>query len=106
ASRMKCLSVRVMAEAPVEIVDYDASWPEGFLAERRVLEPVLKPWLTGAIEHVGSTAIAGMPAKPVIDIMAGVADLEVSRPAIEAVSKPGYVCFPYRPDIMHSVCQH
>ena len=94
-----------MSEAPVEIVDYDATWPERFLAERRLLETALQPWLTGAIEHVGSTAIAGMPAKPVIDIMAGVADLEVSRPAIETVSKLGYVYFPYRADIMHWFCK-
>ena len=94
-----------MAEAPVEIVDYDANWPENFRAERRLLEAVLKPWLAGAIEHVGSTAIAGMPAKPVIDIMAGVANLDVSRPAIEAVSQLGYVYFPYRPDIMHWFCK-
>ncbi len=94
-----------MAEAPVEIVDYDARWPESFRAEQRALEAVLKPWLAGAIEHVGSTAIAGMPAKPVIDIMAGVADLEASRPAIEAVSQLGYVYFPYRADIMHWFCK-
>ena len=94
-----------MAEAPVEIVDYDPSWPERFRAERGLLEAVLKPWLAGGIEHVGSTAIAGMPAKPVIDIMAGVANLDVSRPAIEAVSKLGYVYFPYRVDIMHWFCK-
>lgn len=94
-----------MGEAPVEIVDYDASWPERFRAERHVLETVLKPWLAGAIEHIGSTAIVGMPAKPVIDIMAGVADLDVSRPAIEAVSKLNYAYFPYRTDIMHWFCK-
>jgi GrpB-like predicted nucleotidyltransferase (UPF0157 family) len=94
-----------MGEAPVEIVDYDAAWPESFRAERAMLEAVLKPWLAGAIEHVGSTAIAGMPAKPVIDIMAAVSDLVISRPAIEAVSKLGYVYFPYRTDIMHWFCK-
>ena len=94
-----------MGEAPVEIVDYDANWPENFRAEHAALEAVLKPWLAGAIEHIGSTAIVGMPAKPVIDIMAGVADLEGSRPAIEAVSQLGYVYFPYRPDVMHWFCK-
>jgi len=94
-----------MGEAPIEIVDYDTSWPESFRVEQRALEAVLKPWLAGPIEHVGSTAIPGMPAKPVIDIMAGVADLENSRPAIEAVGKLGYVYFPYRTDIMHWFCK-
>ena len=94
-----------MGEASIEIVDYDAAWPERFRAERGMLEAILKPWLAGAIEHVGSTAMAGMPAKPVIDIMAGVSDLDVSRPAIEALSKLGYVYFPYRTDIMHWFCK-
>ena len=66
-------------EAAVEIVEYDPVWPGKFDAERLLLENILKPWLTGAIEHVGSTAIAGMPAKPVIDIMAPVQNLEAAR---------------------------
>jgi GrpB-like predicted nucleotidyltransferase (UPF0157 family) len=36
------------------------------------------PWLLGAIEHVGSTAVAGLAAKPVIDLMAQVTDVDVA----------------------------
>ena len=55
-----------------------------------LLQSVLVPGLAGPIEHVGSTAIPGMPAKPVIDIMAAVESLEASRPAISALTGVGY----------------
>ena len=53
--------------------------------ERRLLAGVLVPWLAGPIEHVGSTAVAGLAAKPVIDIMAAVESLDGSRPALMAL---------------------
>jgi GrpB-like predicted nucleotidyltransferase (UPF0157 family) len=59
-------------EASVEIVAYDPSWPERFADEKGVLGRALATWLAGPIEHVGSTAVQGLAAKPVIDIMAGV----------------------------------
>src|SRR5881628_2359547 len=57
-------------DAPIEIVQYDPLWPSKFEAERVLLQAVLARWLMGPIEHVGSTAIPGMSAKPIIDIMA------------------------------------
>jgi len=92
-------------EAPVEIVDYDPSWPAKFEAERARLESILTPWLAGPIEHVGSTAIPDMPAKPVIDIMAAIVSLDASRPAIAELPKLGYVYFPYRTEVMHWFCK-
>jgi len=92
-------------EAPIEVVPYDPRWPSKFDAERELLQAVLAPWLAGPIEHVGSTAVPGMPAKPVIDIMAAVHGLEASRPAITALAEAGYVYFPYHPDIMHWFCK-
>jgi GrpB-like predicted nucleotidyltransferase (UPF0157 family) len=92
------------SEAPIEIVQYDPLWPSKFEAERVLLQ-VLAPWLVGPIEHVGSTAIPGMPAKPVIDIMAAVSSLEASRSAINVLVEAGYVYFSYLPDIMHWFCK-
>jgi GrpB-like predicted nucleotidyltransferase (UPF0157 family) len=68
-------------EAPLELVPYDPSWPLAFQKEADTLRRVFATWLAGSIEHIGSTAIAGLSAKPVIDIMAGVRTLEESRPA-------------------------
>jgi GrpB-like predicted nucleotidyltransferase (UPF0157 family) len=92
-------------EAPIELVEYDSAWPARFAAERTLLEAVLKPWLTGPIEHVGSTAISGMPAKPVIDIMAPVRSLNASQPAISELARLDYMYFPYRPEVMHWFCK-
>jgi GrpB-like predicted nucleotidyltransferase (UPF0157 family) len=92
-------------EAPIEIAPYDSMWPSKFAAESELLQRLLAPWLTGPIEHVGSTAIPGMPAKPVIDIMAAVESLEASKPAIHELAKAGYLYFPYRPDEEHWFCK-
>lgn len=92
-------------EAPIELVAYDPSWPSKFEAERAHLEGVLAKWLVGSIEHIGSTAVPGLAAKPVIDIMAPVKTLESSRPAIEAVVGAGYVHYPYMGDVMHWFCK-
>ena len=92
-------------EAPVYIEPYDPAWADAFVRERTMLADVLRPWLVGPIEHIGSTAIPGLAAKPVIDIMAGVASLDASRPAIEALRGVGYCHAPYREDVMHWFCK-
>lgn len=92
-------------EAPVEIVEYDPAWPDQFEQEREALGRVLKPWLAGPIEHIGSTAIQGLAAKPVIDIMAGVQTLDGSRGAIEAAATLAYCYFPYQSDLKHWFCK-
>lgn len=91
--------------APIHVVPYDASWPARFAEERAALANVLSPWLTGPIEHIGSTAVPGLVAKPVIDIMAAVESLDASRPALAALGALSYVYFPYREEIMHWLCK-
>jgi GrpB-like predicted nucleotidyltransferase (UPF0157 family) len=92
-------------DAPVEIVSYDASWPRLFEEEREALQRVLANWLVGPIEHIGSTAVPGLAAKPVIDIMAAVRTLQDSRPAISAATELGYCYSPFRPDREHWFCR-
>ena len=91
--------------APIHIVPYDPSWPARFAEERAALARVLAPWLAGPIEHIGSTAVPGLVAKPVIDIMAAMESLDASRPALGAVAALHYVYFPYRAEIMHWLCK-
>lgn len=93
------------AKRMVEVVAYDETWPNKFEAERAFLARLLSRWLVGEIEHVGSTAVPGIAAKPVIDIMAPVKGLEASRPAIEVLIASGYAHFPYRADVMHWFCK-
>ena len=92
-------------EAPIEIVAADAAWPARLELERQALTQALGPWLTGPVEHIGSTAVPGLAAKAVIDIMAGVASLDTSRPAIDAAAALGYCYYPYRPDREHWFCK-
>ena len=76
-----------------------------FREETNVLRRALATWLVGTIEHIGSTAVPGLGAKPVIDIMAGVQTLEDSRPAIAAATELGYCYAPYQADSEHWFCK-
>jgi GrpB protein len=55
------------AAEPVVIVDYDQGWALQAAQERQRLRNLLGPWLVDDIHHVGSTAIPGLPAKPIIE---------------------------------------
>lgn len=56
----------------VVLMPYDVRWPQIFVEESQRLRGVLTPYGLASVEHVGSTAIQGMSAKPIVDIMAGV----------------------------------
>ena len=60
---------------PIVIADYDPKWPEKFETEARRLRQALRD-LALRIDHVGSTSVPGLAAKPVIDIQIAVAELE------------------------------
>lgn len=92
-------------EAEIHLVSYDDSWPERFESEHRILTAAIGPYVTGTIEHIGSTAVPGLTAKPVIDIMAGVESLEASVPARRLLEELAYCYFPVRPDVMHWFCK-
>lgn len=94
-----------LEDEQVHVVAYDPTWPARFEAERRLVADAAGEWICGAIEHIGSTAVPGLAAKPVIDIMAAVTDLETSRPAIAALEGAGYLFFPYKADVMHWFCK-
>ncbi len=60
----------------VEVRLPDAAWQQRGDDERRLLENALARWLVAPVEHVGSTAVPGLAAKPILDLQAAVADLE------------------------------
>lgn len=75
--------------AEVEIVEYDPAWPVAYAAERERLAPLLP---TGVqLHHFGSTAVPGLAAKPVIDMIALVDDLDAP---IAALVQPGGYQYP------------
>ena len=89
----------------IEIVPWDPQWPRRFELERESIAQALRPWIVAGIEHIGSTAVPGLAAKPVIDIMAPVASLEASRDAVPGAAAIGYLNYPYKPDVMHWLCK-
>jgi GrpB-like predicted nucleotidyltransferase (UPF0157 family) len=91
--------------APIEIAPYDPAWPARFQEEATLLRQALARWIVGPIEHIGSTAVPGLEAKPVIDIMAGVHTLNDSRAAIAAATELSYCYSPYRSELEHFFCK-
>ena len=76
----------------VEIVDYDPRWPLMFNEEAQRLRAVLDPSLIVGLEHFGSTAISGLCAKPIIDILIAVRSLAAVRATfVEALRNLDYI---------------
>ena len=75
----------------VRVVDYDAAWPRLFAEERIRIQAVLGADLPLSLEHSGSTAVPGLPAKPILDILAGFPPGASVLPYIEALVSAGYI---------------
>jgi GrpB-like predicted nucleotidyltransferase (UPF0157 family) len=73
----------------VRLRAHDPAWAAAFDLERTRLQALL-PGAFLAIEHIGSTAVAGLLAKPVVDIMAGVASLDDVDARIARLCDNGY----------------
>lgn len=94
-----------MKQATVELSEYDPEWPQKFHVEKDLLMKTIGHWNFGGVEHVGSTAVPGLIAKPVVDIMFGVRSLEESKPTISLLADIGYVYSPYKQHLMHWFCK-
>lgn len=71
------------------LVDYDPDWDAAFAQERDRLQDALGSVARG-IEHYGSTAVSGMRAKPILDILVGVAPLSVWQKCHDPLVGLGY----------------
>ncbi len=79
----------------IELVEPDPSWSARGMALAAELDAVLSPWLVAAVEHVGSTAVPGLPAKPVLDLMAAVPDPDaLVRDGLACLGAAGWVLVP------------
>jgi GrpB-like predicted nucleotidyltransferase (UPF0157 family) len=93
---------------PIELSAYDPTWPAAFERERALIAPILG---TNAvqIEHMGSTSIPGLPAKPIIDVIVLVDDLAAararSRPSRQPAIRSGQK-IPTRPSCSWSKACH
>ena len=78
-----------LEDEPVEIVPYDPHWPNEYEEERnRILSQTGD--LFAGLEHIGSTAVPGLAAKPIIDIMGGLYSLADSPRWVEDIVGLGY----------------
>lgn len=73
----------------VEVVAPDARWPALYQEEAAKLAPLLGEELV-AIHHIGSTSIPGMPAKPIIDLLVEVRDIEAIDAYNDGMRRLGY----------------
>jgi len=74
----------------VTLRPYTPLWHWLFLLDKQRLQRVLKPHVLD-IQHVGSTAIPGMVAKPILEILVAIADFEQGVQCISGVERLGYV---------------
>ena len=73
----------------VEVCQYNPKWENDFLNIKNELQTVLGNYAI-AIEHVGSTSVKGLAAKPVIDIDIVILDYSVLEEVVRRLNKIGY----------------
>jgi GrpB-like predicted nucleotidyltransferase (UPF0157 family) len=75
---------------PVTLVEWDPAWPARFERESARLRKALGA-VARRIEHIGSTSVPGLAAKPVVDILLTVADADAEADFAPALEAAGYV---------------
>lgn len=78
---------------PIVVVDYDSQWPILFEKEKEVIIAALGNRFL-MVEHIGSTAVPGLAAKPVIDIAVGIQSLADAPVLIPHIEQLGYIYDP------------
>jgi GrpB-like predicted nucleotidyltransferase (UPF0157 family) len=76
----------------ISVVDYRPQWRKMFEEEKQLLQAVLSED-SAQIEHIGSTSVDGLAAKPIIDIMIGLPDFSAANKFVPRVEALGYVYF-------------
>lgn len=89
-----------MADQLVHLTDYDRAWPDLFADQQARVAAVLAPWLAAPVEHIGSTSVPGLAAKPVIDMLASVRSLTGAQDAVAPLTEDGWLFWPDDP------CRH
>ena len=75
----------------IRLSPYDSRWQVLYAEEACLLSSILSAFNI-VIEHVGSTAVHGMPAKPIIDMVAAIDSLEQIEDIVQILSDHGYRC--------------
>jgi GrpB-like predicted nucleotidyltransferase (UPF0157 family) len=78
----------------VEVRPADPAWQRPGEGLRRKLDMTLARWLVAPVEHVGSTAVPGPAAKPILDLQAAVVDLDCASASPRHSEMHGISCLP------------
>ena len=81
------------APAQVVLVEYNPLWPMLFEEERAQILSLTGPWVE-SVEHIGSTSVPGLGAKPILDIMVGLRSLSDAPQCISRLETIGYEYVP------------
>jgi GrpB-like predicted nucleotidyltransferase (UPF0157 family) len=81
---------RKRLDGPVMLSEYDPSWPEFYAREEERIRAALGDRAL-LVEHVGSTSVPGLPAKPIVDIVLAVADSADEESYVPVLEAAGYV---------------
>jgi GrpB-like predicted nucleotidyltransferase (UPF0157 family) len=73
----------------ISIVPFDSLWKKSFEEEKELLADIFSN-IPHAIEHIGSTAVEGLSAKPIIDLMIGLENFSLVNNYIEKICNAGY----------------
>jgi GrpB-like predicted nucleotidyltransferase (UPF0157 family) len=88
--RAVTIGERRRVDGPILLSDYDPAWPVLYEREASRIRALLGEQVL-LLEHAGSTAVPGLPAKPIIDIVLGVADPADEAAYVPPMEAGGYV---------------
>jgi len=91
--------IQQLVREEIEIVSCNPSWPRLFEKEKTFLQDTLPDDLLGRIEHFGSTAVPGLSAKPIIDILVEVTSLEETKKCVVPILELEGYEYLWRPTI-------
>lgn len=80
-------------DEPLIICDYDPGWPEKFRKEKARLLQIFSGSFID-IQHIGSTAVPGLGAKPIIDMIGGLKSMDIADSLLAPLRQYGYVTPP------------
>jgi GrpB-like predicted nucleotidyltransferase (UPF0157 family) len=88
----RCRRLFILSLMKIQVVPYDSRWPAHFETHRKEIADLLNKFHP-VIDHIGSTAVPGLSAKPVIDIAVGLRDLSLLDQAVEPLVRAGYLYY-------------
>ena len=91
------IGARKLLDGPVVLAEYDPRWPELYAREEARIRAALGDDAV-LVEHVGSTSVPGLPAKPIVDIVLAVADSADESSYAPQLEAAGYVLRIREPD--------